>query len=129
MDSARDHPKGGVAPFGDPGINDRSHLPRAYRSVPRPSSPLSAKASTRCPFHTQSLLSRFCLRRNGLLSRHSQGQDPVNDATPRVKTLFTSKTAARSFQLTAISCQLNRDEAAASVTLSLHPVKEPAHSR
>ena len=38
-----------VAPFGDPGINDRSHLPLAFRSVPRPSSPLSAKASTRCP--------------------------------------------------------------------------------
>ena len=42
-------PWGWVAPFGDPGINDRSHLPRAFRSVPRPSSPLSAKASTRCP--------------------------------------------------------------------------------
>ena len=40
---------GWVAPFGDPGITDRSHLPRAFRSVPRPSSPLSAKASTRCP--------------------------------------------------------------------------------
>jgi hypothetical protein len=40
---------GWVAPFGDPGIADRSHLPRAFRSVPRPSSPLSAKASTRCP--------------------------------------------------------------------------------
>ncbi len=43
------YPRGWVAPFGDPGINDRSHLPRAFRSVPRPSSPLSAKASTRCP--------------------------------------------------------------------------------
>ena len=43
------YPCGWVAPFGDPGINDCSHLPRAYRSVPRPSSPLSAKASTRCP--------------------------------------------------------------------------------
>ena len=40
---------GWVAPFGNPGITDRSHLPRAFRSVPRPSSPLSAKASTRCP--------------------------------------------------------------------------------
>ena len=40
---------GGVAPFGDPGINDRSHLPLAFRSVPRPSSPLGAKASTKCP--------------------------------------------------------------------------------
>ena len=45
----RRYPYGWVAPFGDPGINDRSHLPRAFRSVPRPSSPLSAKASTRCP--------------------------------------------------------------------------------
>ena len=43
------YPFGWVAPFGDPGITDRSHLPRAFRSVPRPSSPLSAKASTRCP--------------------------------------------------------------------------------
>jgi len=39
-----------VAPFGDPGIADRSHLPPAFRSVLRPSSPLSAKASTRCPY-------------------------------------------------------------------------------
>jgi hypothetical protein len=44
------YPFGWVAPFGDPGITDRSHLPRAFRSVPRPSSPLSAKASTRCPY-------------------------------------------------------------------------------
>jgi len=49
MYSAQDTLGGWVAPFGDPGINDRSHLPRAFRSVPRPSSPLSAKASTRCP--------------------------------------------------------------------------------
>jgi hypothetical protein len=46
---SRGSPCGGVSPFGDPGINDCSHLPRAYRSVLRPSSPLSAKASTRCP--------------------------------------------------------------------------------
>ncbi len=50
---SRRYPCGWVAPFGDPGINDRSHLPRAYRSVPRPSSPLSAKASTRCPYSTR----------------------------------------------------------------------------
>jgi hypothetical protein len=41
----------GVAPFGNPRINDRSHLPVAYRSVLRPSSPLTAKASTKCPCH------------------------------------------------------------------------------
>ena len=41
--------KGRVSPFGDPRINGRSPLPAAYRSVLRPSSPLSAKASTKCP--------------------------------------------------------------------------------
>ena len=39
-----------VAPFGDPRINGRSPLPSAFRSVPRPSSPLGAKAFTRCPY-------------------------------------------------------------------------------
>ena len=40
---------GGVSPFGHPRINDRSHLPAAFRSVPRPSSPPGAKASTERP--------------------------------------------------------------------------------
>ena len=44
--------KGLVSPFGHPRINDRSHLPAAFRSVPRPSSPLSAKASTERPYLT-----------------------------------------------------------------------------
>ena len=35
-----------VAPFGNPGIKVRVQLPQAYRSLPRPSSPLCAKAST-----------------------------------------------------------------------------------
>ena len=46
----RDDPSGRVSPFGYPRINVCSRLPMAFRSVPRPSSPLSAKASTRCPF-------------------------------------------------------------------------------
>ena len=53
-----------VAPFGYPRINGCSHLPVAYRSVLRPSSPLSAKASTRCSltlisFYKQRLFSLF----------------------------------------------------------------------
>ncbi len=44
-----------VSPFGNPRIKARSRLPMAYRSVPRPSSPLSAKASTRYPYDTSSL--------------------------------------------------------------------------
>ena len=38
-----------VAPFGNPGIKGHLHLPRAYRSLSRPSSPPRAKASTVCP--------------------------------------------------------------------------------
>jgi hypothetical protein len=38
-----------VAPFGNPRIKGYSHLPVAYRSVSRPSSPVHAKASTNCP--------------------------------------------------------------------------------
>jgi hypothetical protein len=41
-----------VAPFGNPRIKVCSRLPGAYRNVLRPSSPLRAKASTKCPFHT-----------------------------------------------------------------------------
>jgi hypothetical protein len=49
MDSCGDTPKGWVAPFGHPRINACSRLPVAFRSVPRPSSPPGAKASTECP--------------------------------------------------------------------------------
>ena len=40
---------GRVSPFGNPRIKAYSQLPVAYRSVLRPSSPLNAKASTKCP--------------------------------------------------------------------------------
>ena len=75
--------KGGVAPFGNPRIKGCSPLPAAYRSVPRPSSPLSAKASTRCPYLT--------LDRK---EPHAQGQAP--HATP-LKTLMRNhdRTPAR----------------------------------
>ena len=53
MNSMSDTPKGWVAPFGHLGINACSRLPQDFRSVPRPSSPPGAKASTRCPSHTQ----------------------------------------------------------------------------
>ncbi len=41
---------GRVAPFGDPGIIACVQLPQAYRSLPRPSSPPCAKASTVRPY-------------------------------------------------------------------------------
>jgi hypothetical protein len=49
MNSDCDTPKGWVAPFGHPRIKACSRLPVAFRSVPRPSSPPGAKASTECP--------------------------------------------------------------------------------
>ena len=49
-------PCGGVAPFGYPWIKACSQLPMAFRSVPRPSSPPGAKASTECPFVVQFFL-------------------------------------------------------------------------
>jgi len=39
---------GRVSPFGHPEITARVQLPQAYRSLPRPSSPLDAKAFTVC---------------------------------------------------------------------------------
>ncbi len=38
-----------VSPFGNPRIKACLRLPEAYRSLPRPSSPADAKASTVCP--------------------------------------------------------------------------------
>ncbi len=57
-------PCGGVAPFGYPRIKACSRLPMAFRSVPRPSSPPGAKASTECP---------YCAR-----SHHAQKQNMPN---------------------------------------------------
>jgi hypothetical protein len=43
------HPRR-VSPFGHPRIKACLRLPEAYRSLPRPSSPACAKASTACPY-------------------------------------------------------------------------------
>ena len=54
--------KGRVSPFGHLRINGCSHLPEAFRRVPRPSSPLDAKAFTKCP---------LTLARNSVMHRRS----------------------------------------------------------
>ena len=46
------YPCGWVSPFGHARIKECSHLPEPFRRVPRPSSPLVAKAFTRCPYCT-----------------------------------------------------------------------------
>ena len=47
-------PCGGVAPFGHSRIKACSRLPMTFRSVPRPSSPPDAKASTECSYRALS---------------------------------------------------------------------------
>ena len=51
MNSVQDNPTSWdwIAPFGNLRINARLQLPEAYRSLPRPSSPTSAKASIMRP--------------------------------------------------------------------------------
>ena len=44
------YPCGWVSPFGHCGINACCQLPRTFRRLPRPSSPLTAKASTVCAY-------------------------------------------------------------------------------
>ena len=63
--------KGRVSPFGNPRIKACSQLPVAYRSVPRPSSPLGAKASTKCP--SRRLISATSP------SRNSRTRTPIAD--------------------------------------------------
>ena len=55
-----------VVPFGNPRIKDYLHLPEAYRSLSRPSSPPRAKASTRrpnllSPFNTNTYHHALCI--------------------------------------------------------------------
>ena len=53
---------GRVSPFGHPGITARLQLPQAYRSLPRPSSPPCAKASTVRPYALDLIVSSFSVR-------------------------------------------------------------------
>ena len=85
MDSCDDTPKGWVAPFGHPRINACSRLPVAFRSVPRPSSPPGAKASTECPFLTRD----HCASCDALSTMHrnhpqlAPGLRPEGEDSPR----------------------------------------------
>jgi hypothetical protein len=48
-----------VFPFGDPRVKGRVPLTVDYRSLPRPSSASSAKASTACPYHLLTSMVRY----------------------------------------------------------------------
>ena len=89
MYSDNDTPKGWVAPFGYPRIKACSRLPVAFRSVPRPSSPPGAKASTECPSHAptpctgviRTLRRKPCSRRSSTHSAYTHIPEHCPPAT------------------------------------------------
>ena len=118
MYSDGDTPKGWVAPFGHPGIKACSRLPRAFRSVPRPSSPPGAKASTRCPSHapnhSQPKLSLRppCKIRTNPIRRTRHAQEP---STPQYnRTQGTPNPMASHTHLLSTHIQTPLNPAAAS---------------
>lgn len=68
-----------VSPFGHRGINACVPLPRAYRSLPRPSSPLGAQAS---PTYIRSLDSSQLIQAKHALLRTSERERDVSRRIP-----------------------------------------------
>ena len=79
----------GVAPFGYPWIKACSRLPMAFRSVPRPSSPPGAKASTECPSFTQSYNSHVSINNSRCKSKRylTTANPQINPKTCRLPTM------------------------------------------
>ena len=82
-----------VAPFGNPGIKGHLLLPRAYRSLSRPSSPPEAKASTVCPALAFPSISSVAPATRGTFRRRARCRPHVRGA-PRAPL-----PASSSFQL------------------------------
>src|SRR5512132_2615549 len=61
-----------VSPFGHPRINACKRLPGAFRSLLRPSSPASAKASTVCPSALDHILPANVLFSYSVVKEHLQ---------------------------------------------------------
>ena len=65
-----------VSPFGYPRINACKRLPGAFRSLLRPSSPASAKASTVCPFALDHILPANVLFSYSVVKEHLHHELP-----------------------------------------------------
>ena len=121
MNSVRDTPKGWVSPFGHPRINDRSHLPAAFRSVPRPSSPLGAKASTECPS-----LTPYPHHRPRTGPNHAPcNYLPIRAAAPASSTASRSNSAGRCASLTHTTDHLHHVKEHAVPQATRFPLEDP----
>ncbi len=105
-------PKRWVAPFGNPRIKACSRLPMAYRNVLRPSSPLSAKASTRCPSYACSTHNECATR------RRKPTRDQRQPARIRQRCIIMTQPAL-------LPLPEERPVGSSSVTCSLHMSKIP----
>ena len=82
-----------IAPFGNPRIKACLPLPGAYRSLPPPSSPCDAKASTVRPF---ALVRFFKPFRSGLRSVALAGRLPRSEAFASILTEVAASRPPRS---------------------------------
>ena len=94
---------GRVSPFGNPRIDGCSPLPTAYRSVLRPSSPLSAKAFTRCPYALDLCL-EFFTHRDKRPCRSSSKPSSYTQRFFKTANQFGTPTPRARF---AIACETN----------------------
>ena len=95
---------GWVAPFGYPWINACSRLPMAFRSVPRPSSPPGAKASTERPSLALSYATFEAKPQTSHLA-----QEPSNPSF-NVQDLSPSTGSHRMNSLGSLQCRLIPDD-------------------
>ena len=114
-------PCGGVSPFGYLRINDRSHLPAAFRSVPRPSSPLSAKASTERPSLTPSHHSTPA--RRTINPRATASQPPPSEPQPHMECFSSRHFQCLKLLYTPIQIHLSKQHA----RIRQHPSQAPAN--
>ena len=80
-----------VSPFGYPRINACKRLPGAFRSLLRPSSPASAKASTVCPFALDHILPANVLFSYSVVKEHLNRELPSPRILARLR-LFVENT-------------------------------------
>src|SRR5688500_70822 len=132
---------GRVSPFGHPGITARLQLPQAYRSLPRPSSPLDAKASTVCliafdlKFDRTARPTLRCVRRTVLIPHTRSAGCPTDPSS--IHRLSKSSTDPNPPEQAKVpdpskrsECELERNGArATSEPLSTTGPKAGAYSR
>ena len=121
--------KGRVSPFGNPRIKACSQLPTAYRSVPRPSSPLGAKASTRCPCQTLDRFSHKPIqtrpkhppRANAQSRRKEQSPDETMTAVKSLAFLSPAIQASKPRTVPSRTSQTPRQPAGSPIHISNNP--------